>query len=68
MKFLAFYRNLPIFFLLQEELYSKICGLSYMGDLRMLFAEDKNKVNSWGPLTSTLIPCRESSARADESI
>lgn len=29
----------------QEELYAKICSLSYMGDLRMLFAEDKNKVN-----------------------
>ncbi|XP_043810730.1 phosphatidate cytidylyltransferase, mitochondrial isoform X3 [Manihot esculenta] len=27
-----------------EDLYSKICSLSYMGDLRMLFAEDKNKV------------------------
>lgn len=30
--------------LVQEDLYSKICSLSYMGDLRMLFAEDKNKV------------------------
>lgn len=29
---------------LQEELYAKICSLSYMGDLRMLFAEDRNKV------------------------
>ncbi|XP_073067036.1 uncharacterized protein [Primulina eburnea] len=27
----------------EEELYAKICGLSYMGDIRMLFAEDKNK-------------------------
>lgn len=28
----------------QEELFAKICSLSYMGDLRMLFAEDRNKV------------------------
>ncbi|KAI9122736.1 hypothetical protein K1719_006576 [Acacia pycnantha] len=28
----------------EEDLYSKVCSLSYMGDLRMLFAEDKNKV------------------------
>ncbi|KAL8484454.1 hypothetical protein ACS0TY_026945 [Phlomoides rotata] len=27
----------------EEELYAKVCSLSYMGDLRMLFAEDKNK-------------------------
>lgn len=34
---------------MQEELYAKICSLSYMGDLRMLFAEDRNKVklNQW---------------------
>lgn len=30
--------------LMQEDLYAKICSLSYMGDLRMLFAEDTNKV------------------------
>lgn len=29
---------------MQEDLYAKICSLSYMGDLRMLFAEDTNKV------------------------
>ncbi|KAF5817499.1 putative phosphatidate cytidylyltransferase [Helianthus annuus] len=28
----------------ERELYAKICSLSYMGDLRMLFAEDKNKI------------------------
>ncbi|KAH7290294.1 hypothetical protein KP509_30G041300 [Ceratopteris richardii] len=28
----------------EEDFYAKICGLSYMGDIRMLFAEDKNKV------------------------
>ncbi|KAH0467348.1 hypothetical protein IEQ34_004586 [Dendrobium chrysotoxum] len=27
----------------EEDLYVKICSLSYMGDLRMLFAEDKDK-------------------------
>ncbi|XP_031743756.1 phosphatidate cytidylyltransferase, mitochondrial isoform X2 [Cucumis sativus] len=27
------------------DLYAKICSLSYMGDLRMLFAEDRDKVN-----------------------
>ncbi|XP_050944451.1 uncharacterized protein LOC103484252 isoform X6 [Cucumis melo] len=29
----------------EVELYAKICSLSYMGDLRMLFAEDRDKVN-----------------------
>lgn len=28
----------------EYDLYAKICSLSYMGDLRMLFAEDKYKV------------------------
>ncbi|KAB1221514.1 hypothetical protein CJ030_MR2G027153 [Morella rubra] len=28
----------------EEDLYAKICGLSYTGNLRMLFAEDRNKV------------------------
>ncbi|KAJ0988456.1 hypothetical protein J5N97_006812 [Dioscorea zingiberensis] len=28
----------------EEDLYANICSLSYMGDLRMLFAEDKDKV------------------------
>ncbi|KAH7544879.1 uncharacterized protein LOC107411737 isoform X2 [Ziziphus jujuba] len=28
----------------EEDLYAKICSLSYMGDLRMLFAEDRYKV------------------------
>ncbi|XP_056685158.1 uncharacterized protein [Spinacia oleracea] len=28
----------------QEDLYAKICSLSYNGDLRMLFAEDRHKV------------------------
>ncbi|XP_022748769.1 phosphatidate cytidylyltransferase, mitochondrial isoform X4 [Durio zibethinus] len=32
------------FVFMQEDLYAKICSLSYMGDLRMFFAEDRNKV------------------------
>ncbi|KAL9243341.1 hypothetical protein vseg_017240 [Gypsophila vaccaria] len=28
----------------EEDLYAKICSLSYRGDLRMLFAEDRHKV------------------------
>ncbi|GMN56086.1 hypothetical protein TIFTF001_025202 [Ficus carica] len=28
----------------EEDLYAKICSLSYTGDLRMLFAEDRDKV------------------------
>ncbi|XP_031372873.1 phosphatidate cytidylyltransferase, mitochondrial isoform X2 [Punica granatum] len=30
----------------EEDLFAKICSLSYMGDLRMLFAEDRNKVRN----------------------
>ncbi|XP_068642598.1 uncharacterized protein [Aristolochia californica] len=30
----------------EEDLYAKVCSLSYMGDLRMFFAEDKNKVRN----------------------
>ncbi|KAL2935722.1 Phosphatidate cytidylyltransferase mitochondrial [Bienertia sinuspersici] len=29
----------------EEDLYAKICNLSYKGDMRMLFAEDRHKVN-----------------------
>ena len=39
--FMRLYTNTT---LMQEDLYAKICSLSYMGDLRMLFAEDTNKV------------------------
>ncbi|KAK7399837.1 hypothetical protein VNO78_11030 [Psophocarpus tetragonolobus] len=28
----------------EADLYAKVCSLSYTGDIRMLFAEDKNKV------------------------
>eukprot|EP00897_Mesotaenium_endlicherianum_P005196 jgi/Mesen1/4704/ME000241S03739 len=28
----------------EEELYAEICGLSYRGDIRMFFAEDRQKV------------------------
>lgn len=38
-----------VFHSMQEDLYAKICGLSYTGDLRMLFAEDRNKVSSITP-------------------
>lgn len=37
-------RCMNMSFVVQEDLFAKICSLSYMGDLRMLFAEDKNKV------------------------
>ncbi|BBM98497.1 mitochondrial translocator assembly and maintenance protein 41 [Marchantia polymorpha subsp. ruderalis] len=30
--------------LTEEELYINICGLSYLGDIRMFFAEDRRKV------------------------
>lgn len=29
-----------------EDIYIKLCGLSYMGDTRMLFAENPNKVSN----------------------
>ena len=43
--------------LMQEDLYAKICSLSYMGDLRMLFAEDTNKVRENLVLFTFVITC-----------
>jgi len=42
-KFLIF---LLLSLFVQYDLYAQICSLSYMGDLRMLFAEDKDKVST----------------------
>lgn len=41
--------------LAQEDLYAKICSLSYMGDLRMFFAEDTNKVREPIPVLDYII-------------
>ncbi|XP_016560275.2 phosphatidate cytidylyltransferase, mitochondrial isoform X2 [Capsicum annuum] len=48
----------------EEDLYAKICSLSYMGDLRMLFAEDKNK-DCGLSAASTLVSSLPSSIRSD---
>lgn len=43
-RFTQSYGPLNSLALLQEELYTSVCGLSYTGDVRMRFAEDRGKV------------------------
>ncbi|XP_051147391.1 uncharacterized protein LOC127262645 isoform X3 [Andrographis paniculata] len=56
----------------EVQLYSNICRLSYMGDVRMLFAEDRDKVakivNSQLPLFQTLYRPRLKALQSKEVI
>ena len=47
-----------------QELLESICGLSYMGDIRMGLAEDRQKIRrivqgSWDPLLQMYSPLLE---------